>query len=220
MVPLLRIPFPSDQSQTYYPVLDGDFLQQSATTQLTSGQFIRVPILIGTNTDEGTAFGPRKLNTTSQFLSFLQTYTTDNTSITTLAYLSPDIPAIGIPTTFDGRPGPDLGLQYKRSSAVAGDYAMHASRRLVNQIWAAHNVSSYSYRFNVLATGTPHSIGSTHFQEVAFVFDNREGLGYPQLGGPNPFQGRPGSYRELARLMSRMWVSFINSGDPNGSNGE
>lgn len=96
---------------------------------------------------------------------------------------------------------------------------MHASRRFVNQIWAANNVTSYSYRFNVLVTGVPASVGSTHFQEVAFVFDNLQGLGYPELLGVNPFQGQPGSYRELARLMTRMWASFIYSGDPNGSGG-
>jgi triacylglycerol lipase len=97
---------------------------------------------------------------------------------------------------------------------------MHASRRLTNQAWAAQNITSYAYLFNVLVNGMPNTSGSTHFQEVAFMLDNTNGLGYPQNNLPNPFGGKPQSYLELARLMTRMWASFIYSGDPNNSGGE
>ena len=64
--------------------------------------------------------------------------------------------------------------------------------------------------------GISWTLGSVHFQEVAFVFYNTEGLGYPQNMGPNPLGGveRP-KYLELAQLMVRMWISFVNFGDPN-----
>lgn len=97
---------------------------------------------------------------------------------------------------------------------------MHAPRRAVNQAWTAQNVTSYSYVFNVLVAGVPNSIGSTHFQEVAFMLDNTNGLGYPQNGNPNPFAGKPQSYTELARLMTRMWAAFISGQDPNLSGGK
>lgn len=97
---------------------------------------------------------------------------------------------------------------------------MHAPRRLVNQAWAAQNVTSYSYRWNVLVNGVSNTVGATHFQEVAFVMDNVNGLGYAQNHNPDPFGGEPMTYTELARLMTRMWASFVNSGDPNGSGGK
>lgn len=64
--------------------------------------------------------------------------------------------------------------------------------------------------------GISWTLGSVHFQEVAFVFYNTEGLGYPQNMNPNPLGGveRP-KYLELAQLMVRMWISFVNFGDPN-----
>lgn len=64
--------------------------------------------------------------------------------------------------------------------------------------------------------GVPYTYGSVHFSEVAFVFYNLEGLGYPQNGGPNPLGGpeRP-KYLVIAKLMTRMWISFTNYGDPN-----
>jgi hypothetical protein len=34
-------------------------------------KFVKVPIITGTNTDEGTAFGPVGINTTEQFFAYL-----------------------------------------------------------------------------------------------------------------------------------------------------
>ena len=205
--------------QLQAPVIDEDFIVQSPTTQLTNGQFFKVPILIGTNTDEGTSFGPKGISTDAQFLSYLKGLTTDDSTLSTLEVLYPDIPKIGIPETFKARPGIDLGLQYKRSSAVIGDSIMHAPRRFMNQIWAENDLPSYSYRFNVLPNGILSSAGSNHFKEVAFVFDNTDGVGYAELAGIDPFVNKPASYKKLAGLMASMWSSFISTLDPNISGG-
>jgi carboxylesterase type B len=71
-------------------------------------------------------------------------------------------------------------------------------------------------RFNVVPDGVPWTSGAVHFQEVAFVFYNTEGLGYPQNLNPNPLGGveRP-KFLKVAQLMTRMWISFVNYGDPN-----
>jgi carboxylesterase type B len=87
-----------------------------STLQLQAGTFVKVPFLIGANHDEGTAFGPRGINTTAEVAAYLEGYVTDNSSISTLLALYPDIPEIGIPGTFQGRPGADLGKQEPRSS--------------------------------------------------------------------------------------------------------
>ena len=63
----------------------------------------------------------------------------------------------------------------------------------------------------MLVNGLPPVIGATHFQEVAFVFDNVDGLGY----ATNPFAGEPQSHLDLARLMSNSWASFVHDLDPN-----
>ncbi|KAK3673248.1 hypothetical protein LTR78_006793 [Recurvomyces mirabilis] len=62
----------------------------------------------------------------------------------------------------------------------------------------------------------PWWVGAVHFQEVAFVFYNTEGYGYPQNLLPNPMGGpeRP-NYLALSLQMVRQWISFINFGDPN-----
>jgi carboxylesterase type B len=49
------------------PTVDGDFIQKYTSLQLAEGAFVHVPILSGANSDEGTAFGPKGINTTEDF---------------------------------------------------------------------------------------------------------------------------------------------------------
>lgn len=204
------------------PVTDGDFLTQSGTTALRRGDFVKVPHLVGANFDEGGSLATQGINTTEEFLALVRTKGPDNATALTLAALYPDIPAIGIPATLHGRPPvSDLayGYQWKRSAAYAGDLLLHASRRLTSQMWAQNNASLWSYHFNVLVNGVSPLKGSVHFQEVAFVFDNTQGLGYENVESVNPFAGEPASYYQLAQTMSRMWVSFVTELDPNALQG-
>ncbi|KAF3767925.1 hypothetical protein M406DRAFT_61678 [Cryphonectria parasitica EP155] len=200
--------------------IDGDFLQNTTTSLLLSGHFVRVPLLHGRNHDEGAMFATKGVNTTAQFLAAVTSSGFSNETAQTMAVLYPDIPAIGIPGTLHGRPTGAyayLGAQWKRAAAFAGDLAQHAPRRLISQTYARYNVSSWSYHFNVLVHGLPAATGATHFQEVAFVFDNTQGLGYENAVAEDPFADEPETFDQLAKMMSRSWVSFIVDGDPNNS---
>lgn len=55
----------------FSPVIDGDFVKEWGSIQLRDHKFVKVPILAGTNTDEGTSFGPVGINTTQQFYKYL-----------------------------------------------------------------------------------------------------------------------------------------------------
>lgn len=198
----------------FSPVVDGDFIPSSSTSLLLAGQFLKVPYLLGVNHDEGSAFAPRGINTTSQLLYFLTIAGLDNTTANALTTLYPDDPSLGIPPTFLGRPpaSQTWGSQFKRVAAIMGDLGMHAPRRLTNEIWAKYGVKSYSYSFDMIPNGHSQEAGATHFQEVAFVFCNFEGLGYEN--GRKPFTGMPAYYEELAKDMARAWIGFIATGGP------
>ncbi|CAK7213773.1 hypothetical protein SEUCBS140593_001958 [Sporothrix eucalyptigena] len=209
------------KAATFIPVIDGDIVQRSGAQQLLDGDFVKVPYLLGTNFDEGTQFTRGVINTTDQFLAYIKTFGPNDTVAETLAALYPDIPAIGIPATLDGRPPESewvtYGKQWKRAAAFTGDLKEQSVRRFAAQAWAQYNVSAYSYHFDVRANGDTPEIGSTHFVEVAFVFHNTQGNGYKNVVAVDPFEGEPETFFELATLMSRMWVSFVNYGDPNYS---
>ncbi|KAG9856319.1 carboxylesterase family protein, partial [Aureobasidium melanogenum] len=200
----------------YGPVIDGDWFTQTASQALAKGDFLKVPYIIGVNEAEGVGFGPGGLNTTQQVLNYLIRSGYDNATAHDIAILYPDIPDIGVPSTLHGRPNATIGLQFKRAAAIGQDMSMNAGRRLTAHWWARHGATSYTYIFNALVNGLPYFAGAVHFQEVAFVFYNTEGLGYPQNGNPNPLGGPAReSLVTLAKQMCRMWVSFVNYGDPN-----
>ncbi|KAJ5901473.1 hypothetical protein N7495_002001 [Penicillium taxi] len=197
-------------------VIDGDFLQDYQSVQIAEGRFVKVPILYGTNTDEGTSIGPSGVNTDEEFHAAVAQGGPDNETITMIEYLYPNVPGIGIPAehalTTDEEA--TYGTQWKRIAAFFGDMVEHFPRREVVQKFAKNNITAYSYRFNVKPAGEAAAIGVTHYQEVAWVFNNIDGIGYTT----NPFNGslidRP-AYVEVSTLMSRIWASFATDLDPN-----
>ncbi|KAK3945319.1 hypothetical protein QBC46DRAFT_455519 [Diplogelasinospora grovesii] len=217
------------------PVLDGDFIADHPSNQLRDGRFVRVPVLIGTNTDEGTAFesgfsNGSKVDTDADIAAAIrniigpdatkQTGKTVDELVGELMYTYPNIEAIGIPgldkfgvikgnTTLADM----VGLQYRRAGAVFGDFMMQYMRRRANLAWSQYGVPSWSYRFDVVVNGVPAIVGATHFQEVAFVFYNLGGDGYFQA---NPFDVENNKeFAALAKTMSDAWVSFVTNQDPN-----
>lgn len=183
------------------PIVDGDLIQRWASIQLEEGAFVKVsapdpltasttdqpiqvPIIDGSNTDEGTAFSPRGINSSEDLAAAI---TNTNLGTPLPAYLAdealaayPNTPDYFIPPVeelpADYVYPPSAGAQYRRAAAYFGDLSMNANRRGACEAWAKHGVDAYSYRFNTIPNGIPPSVGVTHFQEVAFVFDNTEGM--------------------------------------------
>uniref|UniRef100_A0A093V720 Carboxylic ester hydrolase n=1 Tax=Talaromyces marneffei PM1 TaxID=1077442 RepID=A0A093V720_TALMA len=211
----------SDVTASGGVVIDGDIVAESATTLTKNGNFVRVPVLIGTNSDEGTAFGIPGINTTEEFKESLLYRTPSLTKevMDKIAKLYPDDPSLGIPSTLKGRPPPGspFGRQWKRSAAYGGDLTMHTGRRIATEAWARYGVPAYSYHFDVLVNGVSEYIGSTHFQEIAFVFGNTAGQGYENAVSVNPFANEPATFDELASIMSTAWISFVHDLDPNSN---
>ncbi|KAL2783763.1 Alpha/Beta hydrolase protein [Aspergillus keveii] len=198
---------------TLSAVIDGDFITSHAPTLLKEGKFAKVPLLAGNNADEGTAYAQQGISTDAQFEAWLTTLGFTSDQIASVFELYPNDPVLGIPASYVGIP-PEVpyGLQFKRVAAFAGDYQQHAGRRLLVETYADARLPVYSYLWDVLVNGLPSPLyGATHFQEVAFVFNNFEGVGYEA----NPFANKPYSYIELADLMSKMWVHFMHDTDPN-----
>lgn len=201
------------------PYEDGGLIQGSQYDQLNQGRFIKVPLLSGANTDEGSAFGPRGIDNDTAFAKYLAgtggSKPLNQSTVSILEAVYPNLPAASdvlYNVPLDYQFNSTYGHQYRRAVAFGGDFAFHAARRLQCQSWSKQNVSAYCYRFNVVAYPLSNLTGATHFQEVAFVFNNLQGLGY----AVNPFLGQPQTYTNLSQLMSRMWASFMHDRNPNG----
>ncbi|KAM0244371.1 hypothetical protein ACHAP5_006278 [Fusarium lateritium] len=228
--------------RTWAPVLDGDFFTDYTTNQLEDGRFNKVPILIGANTDEGTSFGIGRrpnggnVDTDDEMREAIGTIippeAEKNTGkavselIEELMKLYPNDQSAGIPSLDSWphiiKPGDpyatQYGAQYRRAAALFGDHLMQYQRRRANKAWNKHDVPSYVYRFNISPNGQPPHAGVAHFQEVAFVFYNIHGIGYPI----NPFGGEgtyPADAKVMAKTISTAWVNFFTALNPNGDSG-
>jgi acetylcholinesterase len=169
------------------PVLDHDFFEDYTANQLSKGNFLKVPVLAGTNTDEGTAFGAGQgpngtgVNTDEEFrnatgiaIGAANTTKTVSDLLDEVAYLYPDVQAVGIPSLSTWpqlvEPGSiwakEFGLQMRRTNAYFGDFSMHYTRRRASTVWSENGLALYSYRFDTNDNGTPDVAGATHFQEV------------------------------------------------------
>ncbi|KAK3672489.1 hypothetical protein LTR78_007539 [Recurvomyces mirabilis] len=212
----------------FNPIVDGDFIQKWSSIQLAEGDFVKVPIIDGANTDEGTAFGPQGVNNTADFVNFA---TRSTAQVTLPSAFVPELLEAYADICDNFVPPPTelscnytyslpQGADYRRSAGYFGDVVMIANRRGAVETWTANGVPAYSYRFNTRPAGLPFTVGVTHFQEVAFVFNNTNGLGYDaQHGTINPFTNKTIEFYQLSQLMSSSWASFIHDLNPNGYTG-
>ncbi|KAJ6099697.1 extracellular lipase [Penicillium canescens] len=209
-------------SLSFLPVIDGTFVPEYTSVALSKGRFVKVPLLIGANTNEGKVFAGKGVNTTEELASYIeqQPYirTSSNETIQDLleAYPEPSTNSTNGQSDDTLPLSATYGSQFLRTARYTGDVMFIAGRRYTCEIWAQHGLPCYSYRFNTIPADTnPLYLGATHFQEVAFVFDNVLGQGMPS----NAFDVQPAtreqSYKQLGEMMSRMWMSFAATHSPN-----
>ncbi|GAA5903990.1 hypothetical protein JCM8208_001753 [Rhodotorula glutinis] len=193
---------------SWNPVVDGGIIPEYSSDSIRRNAFVKVPLLIGTNTDEGTAFATKGIETDDELAASLQAYypKLTNSSTARLLELYPNDPSEGSP--FGSGDGlVSTGVQDKRSNALTGDLRYIAGKRLLAEKYAAAGQPVFSYRFDQPAENTTLESGVPHFQEVAYVF----GVPYKTA---NTLGTRPGD-KELSRLMQSQWISFIHDGTPN-----
>ena len=206
--------FAAQTSQTWNPLIDGDFLTAYPSQLQANGSFIKIPMIDGANSDEGTSFGTSGLdNETAIFNNLLsyRSYAITPPTARMLLELYPDDPANEPPydikndTIF-----PSKGLQYRREAAIAGDLVIIAQRRKMCQLETAAGQDVYSYRFDTPLWNASQSQGAQHFVNVVFSFQNISGA----LGPLPQYQ----SYKDLSLAIGEAYVNFVNDLTPNGAN--
>ncbi|KAL3447152.1 Alpha/Beta hydrolase protein [Aspergillus insuetus] len=214
---LREVPFETP-AYGFSPAVDHDLIRERGSNQLDKHEFVKVPIIAGTNTNEGASFGPTGINTTEQFHRYLTNgdsgFKLPPPITREILGLYPDDPPQGIPAFLASQRIPAKGYQWCHTSAYANDYSMHANRRRQCEAWAEASIVAYCYRFNMRSGNTDYHSGAAHLEEVAFVFNSIAGLGY-HYG--LPFEGMPESYTRLSALMARKWAAFIHDLDPNSA---
>ncbi|KAI5122705.1 hypothetical protein M0805_009758 [Coniferiporia weirii] len=174
-------------------------------------RFSKIPVIMGTNKDEGTPFTPPTFNSSEQIREWLFLNSTPsavstqvlNDNIDTVLELYPDVPALGSPFG-TGNETFGLSSEFKRMSAILGDMSFQSLRRASAKIRSRQGAKVFAYLFtDPQLEGTP-SLGVGHGSELPYVYGT----------APNG----PASV-VLSHNMIDYWLSFANSLDPNDGHG-
>ncbi|KAF4918924.1 Lipase 2 [Colletotrichum viniferum] len=211
--------------------LDDDLVTNTSYNLLGAGNFVKVPLLIGTNRNEATSVVqyamPGPLNTHEDFAGMVAASNSGKlppkAMVERWAALYQDeidAPSAAGLGTVRPNPGPALGAEYGKTALFLGDGFFHAGRRFAARVWAESGVACYSYFFDVVTANVDkETLGATHFQEIPFVFGDKGGSGWEVDPFPKDVELRR-QFQELAGVMSGMWISFVVSGSPNNHHQE
>jgi para-nitrobenzyl esterase len=175
------------------PILDGVLLPAPPETLLIPGAFADVPLLAGIDADEASAFSGPLLTTMTQgaWRALLRQ---------SFGALAPSFARVYPAGT--GTERARSARQLHRDLGLAALYAW-------SKVWSAHASSpAYGYLFDHLEPGPQSSRwGVFHSSELPYVFGTLDAA---------PERRFTGTDRRLSLTLSRYWVNFIKTGDPNG----
>ncbi|MBW2273126.1 MAG: carboxylesterase family protein [Deltaproteobacteria bacterium] len=189
-----------ENEPSWFPVLDGHAFTEQPTARYASGDFNRVPVINGSNGDEGTLIV--MLSHEYQLAPLQRSQYIDR-----LLYLLGTLDkarrvAARYPLDAYERPGAAL-------SEAFGDGFFRCSTRRVTELLGRHVPTwSYVFDYSEARSGLPAvvELGAHHGAEIQYVFQR-----------PNsPFTSEfSGEEQKLADRMLTYWTRFAHSGDPN-----
>ncbi len=186
-------PAPPGLPPEIWPVFDGDVLPADGYVLYQAHRFNDVPILVGTNADEGRLFiAPGK--TPAQFETQIRAAFGNDASAILAAY----------PHATNAE-----------AEQAARDFFRDAVFAWNTWEWARLQSEkgkgkAYLYYFDRRSPQAP--LGPTHAAEIGYVF------GYLESSGRLGLRGPPGPADiALSDLMQSYWVNFAKTGDPNGA---
>ena len=166
--------------------IDGDFMPDHAANIFARGEQADVPVMAGTNTDEGTIFlDMLPLRTVDAFAKSIRSEFGDHAKTILELYPATD-PA---------------SLRAAKNQFITDTWFVQGVR---NMLAGMANVSSngWHYHFSRVSPIIP-MLGASHGMEIAYAFGNL------------PAQGMQPEDHALSDAMTRYWVWFARTGDPN-----
>lgn len=171
------------------PVFDGAFMPTNPLAAIAAGDFNRVPLLFGFNSDEGTLFAPADADENTY--KMMAAMALGDNAGKALAHF----PVAGGVTAGERTRGL---LTYTMFTAGMKVYA---------DAFADRGLDVYAYNFDAATAGTIKAgLGATHALELPFVFNTLSALGI-----------KDAAHEELSAEMHRRWANFIKYGNPNAA---
>jgi para-nitrobenzyl esterase len=169
------------------PDVDGWVIPEQPIEAFAHGKQARLPVIVGSNADEGTMFvGPSGPKTVAEYKAGLATDTGKYAAEEFLAY----------PVASDGEAH---GAQVRLQTDYMGYGAYSFARSM-----ARAGQRAYLYYFTYLTTGKLAPLGAFHGEELMLLSG-----GYWRGWASSPDDAK------LGEIMRNYWVQFAKTGDPN-----
>lgn len=198
--------YPGENEAPIYPwnpVLDYDFLTDYTYSAFAKGNFVKIPVIYGDDTNGGTIFTPRDASTLAESETFLsaQFPFLDEQQLEEIEDLYPN----------PNDTCPSVGCYWRQISNAYGDMRYMCPGLYISSAMTHYGVSrSYNYRYNVEDPDqVAQGLGVPHTVELAAIW------------GPTNAGGAPASYTNngtnvaVIPVIQAYWTSFIRTFDPN-----
>lgn len=175
------------------PQVDGDYLPLPIVEAFTSGNAHRVPLIIGTNRDEGTLF-----------VRLDDTLPTTPDRIRWLLRQAGNGAESRVTAAYPGFPKPKIAVR------MGGDFTFW---RPALQVMAGHSqyAPTYAYRFDFAPRAVQLAgFGATHALDLIPVF----GATSSPMGRALTAAGGQRGFRAVARQFQNNWLAFARTGTP------
>jgi acetylcholinesterase len=200
-------PFPGGSSSPlplwyFLPVIDGDLIPNELYDLFEQGKFIRVPLLVGDDTNEGSIFA-YNASTSSDVTEFMRN-NYPNLSSSQLDAINDAYPLM--------TPVPEHAAYFPSASAAYGDATFTCPGNLMAESFAKYFSADkvWNYRYNVLdPSNVAEGLGVPHTYETAAIF----GPGY--AGSLSASSSYFSSNEAIVPLTMDYWISFVKDLNPN-----
>ncbi|KAF3015610.1 hypothetical protein E8E14_010287 [Neopestalotiopsis sp. 37M] len=205
-------PFPGASSMPlplFYwgPCIDGNLSRDYLYTMFDQGDFVDVPVLIGTDNDEGSYFGANA--TTSEEVAIFLQNNYPHLSSSAAADVMQSYP-LEDSLPYHAAWFPSASRAYGEATFICPSVHMLDALQSQRNSTASF-MRTWAYRYNVLAPlNAALGIGVPHTWETWAVFgpDSINGVG----GGPPSYYGVDAA---IVPVVTSYWVSFVQYYDPN-----
>lgn len=202
-----NIPYPGAADRPLYmynPVIDGDLIRDLTYTSFAKGNFVKVPVIFGDDTNGGTVFAPQNTSTLAQSDMFLRNQ---------FPYLSLEqFATINSLYPNPNQTCPNVGCYWRQVSNAYGEMRYMCPGLYISNAYTKYGVpQSWAYRWNVEdpdqiadGKGVPHTV------ELNAIW------GPFNTNGASPLSYYPnGTNAHAVPVVQGYWTSFIRTYDPN-----
>lgn len=182
----------------YYPAIDGYVLPKSPFETFHDKEQAPVPILLGSNADEGSC-----LHSIFE-LPIIDYQNLELSSKELLEHFKNDFAeeADGLFKIYPGLKKRDVQAE----KDILGDEMFGVKARLYAEYAAKNNQPTYFYHFTRVPPKPKQNAGAYHAAEIAFVH-----------GTDTPIVPLDKNDKKLSRVMIDYWTNFAKTGNPNGN---